>query len=138
MSLKQLFHYFIKNDSSLKQLKKKIILLENKLEKYQEMENLVKELQEQKKEELLQPPIVVERLNVERLIVDKVELNNNFGQLEIKELKGRLNIGATYGEGAIYEHLKKENSEKNEESSSAEKPLREKNVQAPKVNVRAR
>ncbi|MGV3464556.1 MAG: hypothetical protein ACO1OT_04605 [Heyndrickxia sp.] len=138
MSLKQLFHYFIKNDSSLKQLKKKINHLENKLEKYQEMENMVQELREQKKEETIQPPIVVERLNVERLIVDKVELNNNFGQLGIKELKGRLNIGATYGEGSFYEHLKKENKEKKEESSSAESVRREKNVQAPKVNVRAR
>jgi len=138
MSLKQLFHYFIKNDSSLKQLKKKIILLENKLEKFQEMENALQELHEQKKEEVIQPPIVVERLNVERLIVDKVELNNNFGQLGIKELKGRLNIGATYGEGMAYEHLKKENNDKKEESSSAEKSFREKNVQAPKVNVRSR
>ncbi len=138
MSLKQLFHYFIKNDSSLKQLKKKVIYLEKKLEKYQEMESAVQELHKQKKEEVLQPPIVVERLNVEKLIVDKVELNNNFGQLGIKELKGRLNIGATYGEGAVYEHLKKENKEKNEESSSAERSIRKKNVQAPKVNVRAR
>ncbi|PKR86842.1 hypothetical protein [Heyndrickxia camelliae] len=138
MSLKQLFHYFIKNDSSLKQLKKKVIYLEKKLEKYKEMESAVQELHKQKKEEVLQPPIVVERLNVEKLIVDKVELNNNFGQLGIKELKGRLNIGATYGEGAVYEHLKKENKEKNEESSSAERSIRKKNVQAPKVNVRAR
>lgn len=138
MSLKQLFHYFIKNDSSLKQLKKKIIHLESKVEKYQEMESLLKELQEQKKDDLLQPPIVIERLNVERLMVDKVELNNNFGQLGIKELKGRLNIGATYGEGALYEQLKKENNENKEDKSAAEESFREKNVQAPKVNVRAR
>ncbi|MBS4172280.1 hypothetical protein [Bacillus sp. FJAT-49736] len=139
MSLKRIFHFFIKNDSTLKQLKKKITLLEKKLEKFQEMEDLVKELKDQKKDDFLHPPIVVERLNVERIFVDKVELNNNFGQLGIKELKGRLNIGATYGEGSFYEHLQKEgNLENKQESSSAQESKDSTIVQAPRVNVRAR
>ena len=44
-------------------------------------------------------PVVVEYLNIERLDIEKVELNNNFGSLGIKDLGGMLNIGANYGIG---------------------------------------
>lgn len=50
-------------------------------------------------------PIVIEQLYVEKLLVDKVELNNNIGTLEISELSGMLNIGANYG-GGVPQHDK--------------------------------
>lgn len=55
---------------------------------------LSKILQEEKS---LQEKIVIEELNVDKIVVEKLEYHNNFGALGIKELKGRLNIGANYG-----------------------------------------
>ncbi|WP_134703149.1 hypothetical protein [Ammoniphilus sp. YIM 78166] len=40
--------------------------------------------------------IIVENLNIEKLIVDKVNYENNIGTIGIKELEGKLNIGANY------------------------------------------
>lgn len=45
------------------------------------------------------PPIMIEHINIETLRVDKYELSNNFANLGIKDLKGKLNIGANYGQG---------------------------------------
>ncbi|UAC49875.1 hypothetical protein K6959_08975 [Bacillus aquiflavi] len=38
----------------------------------------------------------VEHLYVEKVVIDKLEHSNNFGQLGIKELTGKLNIGSNY------------------------------------------
>lgn len=46
-------------------------------------------------------PVIVEQLYVDKLTVDKVELNNNIGSVGIKELSGVLNIGANYGGGFL-------------------------------------
>jgi hypothetical protein len=97
MSLKDLFLIFKKNDYE-KELKNKLISLELNIEE------LKKSLQTSQEKGLLEgevkskdPPIIIEKINIEKIILDKYELNNNFGQLGIKELKGKLNIGATYG-----------------------------------------
>lgn len=110
MSLIGIFNYFLKNDSTITQLKRKINELEKRLESQKAVQAESDSNTEPNKtaDDRIQPPIVIEKLNVERLVVDKVELNNNFGQLGIKELKGRLNIGATYGEGGILDYFKKE------------------------------
>lgn len=42
------------------------------------------------------PRIVVEQIRIDTVVVDKIEYNNNFGALGIKELSGQLNIGANY------------------------------------------
>lgn len=42
-------------------------------------------------------PVVVEKLCVERISVDRLEFTNNLGALGIRELSGNLNIGANYG-----------------------------------------
>ncbi|WP_151191818.1 hypothetical protein [Desulfotomaculum copahuensis] len=42
-------------------------------------------------------PVVVEKLCVERISVDRLEFTNNLGALGIRELSGSLNIGANYG-----------------------------------------
>jgi hypothetical protein len=42
------------------------------------------------------PPIVIEHVRIDKVTVEKIEHNNNFAALGIKELGGRLNIGANY------------------------------------------
>lgn len=46
------------------------------------------------------PSIKIEHLKVDKIIIEKVDYANNFGQLGIKELNGKLNIGTSY-EGDI-------------------------------------
>ncbi|MED1205744.1 hypothetical protein [Heyndrickxia acidicola] len=140
MSLKGVFNYFLKNDSTIKQLKRKISELEKIIEKNKSVQNDAIPNNEKPltPEGNIQPPIVVEKLNVERLVIDKVELNNNFGQLGIKELKGRLNIGATYGEGGIMDFLNKENKElKRNNTVNSGFKTEKKNVE-PKININSR
>lgn len=55
---------------------------------------------EQSRDQEQSSPIVIEQLYIEKLLVDKVDLNNNIGTLSISELSGMLNIGANYGGGA--------------------------------------
>lgn len=43
------------------------------------------------------PTYIIEQVNVENIVIEKVDYANNFGQLGIKELSGSLNIGTTYG-----------------------------------------
>ncbi|MEH7436999.1 hypothetical protein V7182_05845 [Neobacillus drentensis] len=97
MSLKDLFLIFNKSDYE-KDLKKKLTSLELNIE---ELKKSLQTLQQQSPHEetgkTKDPPIIIEKINIEKIILDKYELNNNFGQLGIKELKGKLNIGATYG-----------------------------------------
>ncbi|MGC4377466.1 hypothetical protein WD019_11075 [Fictibacillus sp. Mic-4] len=85
MLFKRVLNRLIKNDSNVKELNKKIQWLEMQLQEIKEIEK--------------PSPIVIEKLNVEKICIDKYELNNNFGALGIKELSGKLNIGANYGEG---------------------------------------
>ncbi|GAA0379321.1 hypothetical protein [Bacillus horti] len=57
--------------------------------------------------EQISPPIIVEKLHIEKISIDKFELSNNFGALGIKELQGKLNIGANYGEAnTTAKHIK--------------------------------
>ena len=46
------------------------------------------------------PSIKIENINVDKIIIEKLDYANNFGQLGIKELSGKLNIGTSY-EGDI-------------------------------------
>jgi hypothetical protein len=63
-----------------------------------ELRRKVGELERQLREwkEAAQAPIVVEQIRIDRVVVDKIEYQNNFGALGIKELQGKLNIGANY------------------------------------------
>lgn len=47
-----------------------------------------------------EPPIVIQHLTVEKLLVDKLQYELNFGALGIRELQGTLNIGSNFGVGA--------------------------------------
>lgn len=46
------------------------------------------------------PTIKIEHLQIEKVIVEKLDYANNFGQLGIKDLSGKLNIGTSF-EGDI-------------------------------------
>lgn len=65
----------------------------------------------------------VEHLQVEKIIIEKLDYSNNFGQLGIKELTGKLNIG-TNTEGDF--------------SNEIAKKLKEKLGTSAKVNFRAK
>ncbi|RDU38272.1 hypothetical protein DRW41_01500 [Neobacillus piezotolerans] len=63
-----------------------------------EKQRLKSDLAKEKTASAVQPPpVIYQEYKIEKVIVDKYELNNTIGQLGIKELGGQLNIGATYG-----------------------------------------
>jgi hypothetical protein len=135
MSIKNLFKSMWKNESEI-ELIKKINLLEmnlnnikNELKDVQEKTNLMNH------EHIKETPIIIERINIEKIILDKYELNNNFGQLGIKELKGKLNIGATYGS----EFTPKQDEEKEEEEEETGRAKIKKSTgNGPNVNIKAK
>lgn len=134
MSFKDLFFIFSKNDYE-KDLKKKLASLEMNIS---ELKKSLSGLEEQKEQTAAvkpkDPPIIIERINIEKIIVDKYELNNNFGQLGIKELKGKLNIGATYG-SEFTPKLEEEEKTKNRRNENIKKTSKE---QGPKVNIQTK
>lgn len=66
--------------------------------KVDELEIKIQNLsQRYNKENDQSPPIIIEQLYVEKIMLDKVEYNNNLDSLGIKDLSGMLNIGANYG-----------------------------------------
>ncbi|MGZ4159751.1 MAG: hypothetical protein ACXVNF_02975 [Neobacillus sp.] len=134
MSLKDLFLIFRKNDYE-KDLTKKLSSLESNIE---ELKKSLLAFQEQKQQQMAvktnDPPIIIEKINIEKIILDKYELNNNFGQLGIKELKGKLNIGATYGSDFTPEM----NAEENKEIRRKEKSKSPSPEMSPKVNIHAK
>jgi len=83
------------------------------------------------------PPI-----HIDKFFLDKYEQNNNIGQVGIKELGGTLNIGATYGSGAIpkdfTDQIQKDMEElknaKSDISSGTAKPGQEDTKGSPSVS----
>ncbi|MED4227631.1 hypothetical protein [Neobacillus cucumis] len=133
MSFKDLFLIFKKNDYE-KELKNKLISLEMNIEELKKslqtsQQNWLKESEVKTKD----PPIIIEKINIEKIILDKYELNNNFGQLGIKELKGKLNIGATYGSEFIPNIDQEEKKDLNYNACKNKEPN-----QKPKVNIKAK
>jgi hypothetical protein len=134
MSLKDLFLIFSKDDYE-KELKKKISTLEMNIEDLKKLVSLIqKEEKDQTAEKQKEPPIVIEKIHIHKIVLDKYELNNNFGQLGIKELKGKLNIGATYGS----EFIPKPNEEENKRSNTKKKMEKDQHSDGPKVNLYAK
>lgn len=81
--------------------------LERRVSKLEEkLREIEKSCQQQRNQ--IDPPVVIEHVNVEKIMFDKVELNNNFGSLGIKALSGVLNIGANYGAGTLPSGEKKQ------------------------------
>jgi hypothetical protein len=139
MSLKDLFFIFSKNDYE-KDFKKKLASLEVKIEELKETLSAYQQQNSQEKHDnqikSKEPPIIIEKINIEKIILDKYELNNNFGQLGIKELKGKLNIGATYG-SEYTPHLDKEDegSKEEEGSKQTERSKGPSTENGPRVNI---
>jgi hypothetical protein len=136
MALKDFFLVFSKNDDG-NVIKKKLASLERSME---EIKKSLAEMQEKNYHENAdnqkEPPIMIEKINIEKIILDKYELNNNFGQLGIKELKGRLNIGATYGSEFT---PKINNEEKKEDKREDTIKNKEKDQQkGPKINIQTK
>ncbi|MFD2671231.1 hypothetical protein [Marinicrinis sediminis] len=77
--------------------------------------------------------VQVDYIHVERLVIDQPQFNHHFGQLGIKELSGKLNIGATsYGNlDAWLQDDKKEKKPKNPEKGPRK-------AQGPDVHIRAK
>jgi hypothetical protein len=69
------------------------------------------------------PTINIEHLQVDQIIIEHLDYANNFGQLGIKDLSGKLNIGTSY-EGDI--------------SKQIDEKLAEKLGKMAKVNLRAK
>ncbi|NHC17922.1 hypothetical protein G6554_06510 [Bacillus sp. MM2020_4] len=57
------------------------------------------------------PTIQIEHLQVDKIVIEHLDYANNFGQLGIKELSGKLNIGSTY-EGDISDIINEKVKEK--------------------------
>lgn len=134
MSLKDSFLIFNKNDYE-KDLKKKLSSLESNIEELKKSLLLFQEQKQPQAEvKANDPPIIIEKINIEKIIFDKYELNNNFGQLGIKELKGKLNIGATYGS----EFTPKIDDEEKEEIRKKDWSKPSSTEKGPKVNINAK
>jgi hypothetical protein len=105
------------------ELEKRISDLENVVKKNKE--DLLRELtlHDTKKSTEAQPVIKIEHLTVDRIMIEKLDYANNFGQLGIKELSGKLNIGSSY-EGDF--------------SKLVEEKINEKMGSQTKINLRAK
>ncbi|MFK9092969.1 hypothetical protein [Bacillus salipaludis] len=57
------------------------------------------------------PTIQIEHLQVDKIVIEHLDYANNFGQLGIKELSGKLNIGSTY-EGDFSDKINEKVKEK--------------------------
>jgi len=131
--MKKLFQWFAKNDTK----KNEVQTLSNRIQK---LEHQIKLLQEQDAEHV--SPIQVENLHVHTIHVDKFEFNNNFGALGIKDLSGKLNIGANYGVNRpemMQEEADDSSMAKSEKSHEHNKQNDSKtNQQGPKYNIKPR
>jgi hypothetical protein len=133
MSLRDLFLIFKKNDYE-KELKNKLISLEMNIEELKKsLQTSQQECLKESEAKTKDPPIIIEKINIEKIILDKYELNNNFGQLGIKELKGKLNIGATYGSEFTPNIDQEAKKDLNHDTSKNKEPN-----QKPKVNIKAK
>ncbi len=137
MALNHFFLLFRKNEYE-KELRKKLSSLERNIA---ELEKALYALQDQNHPEepskTTEPPIIIEKINIEKIILDKYELNNNFGQLGIKELRGKLNIGATYG-GEFAPKLEDEESDLEINKEKGSDDPEPKKGRGPKINIKAK
>lgn len=102
----------------LKELEKKLSQLEKTFQEIQESKVPEKPITSEKPEKDTPATIHIEHLQVDKIIVEKLDYANNFGQLGIKDLSGKLNIGTNY------------------EGDFAKKMVEEKLSKNPKINIR--
>ncbi|WP_462411899.1 hypothetical protein [Neobacillus sp. Marseille-QA0830] len=88
------FRFFTRNNvlgTKMAELEKKLAVLETKVNTLKK-----EEAQPPVKDPDPIPSIHVNNLTVEKIIIEHLDYANNFGQLGIKELTGKLNIGSSY------------------------------------------
>ncbi|SCW79135.1 hypothetical protein SAMN04487970_104822 [Paenibacillus tianmuensis] len=68
-------------------------------QRLRQLEERLNQLMEKLEDQQTQPAIVIQSLSIEKVVVEHIDLNNNLGQLGIRELSGKLNIGAAYTYG---------------------------------------
>lgn len=117
--------FFSRYFTSTKTFTEKISELEKKISHLEFQINMVKEtvretVKESDKKEFKnsgeppkekQPSIKIEHLQVDKIIIQKIDYANNFGQLGIRDLSGKLNIGTSY-EGNISKQVEEKIEEK--------------------------
>ncbi|MGG3564568.1 hypothetical protein ABES03_23525 [Neobacillus rhizosphaerae] len=109
-------------------MEKKISFLEASIKEFHPMAEPEDNIQPTDPKERESPPnILIEQLKIDQIVIHHVDYANNFGQLGIKELSGRLNIGTNY-EGEISDKISEKVNEK----------LDEKLGRTAKVNLRAK
>ncbi|MDR4948263.1 hypothetical protein [Neobacillus cucumis] len=102
--------FFFRLFTSNKTFTKKISELEKKISSLESTINDVKtevksiHVPVAAKEHDDSPAIQINHLQVDQIVIEHLDYANNFGQLGIKELSGRLNIGSSY-EGDISEKV---------------------------------
>ncbi|MGJ7909545.1 hypothetical protein [Neobacillus sp. LXY-1] len=123
--------FFIRFFTTNKTYSQKFTVLEQKIA---ELESSLKEVKSKrdpplnpKKETESIPVIHVTHLTVENINIEKLDYANNFGQLGIKELTGKLNIGTSY-EGEFSKEI----------SDKVNQYVDEKLGKKTKVNMRAK
>lgn len=72
-------------------------------------------------------PVIYQEIKVEKLFVDKFEQVTNLGNLGIRELSGHLNIGTSFGNGAIPKELVTEWIEKVDKLKEEQKQKKDSN-----------
>ncbi|WP_128894790.1 hypothetical protein [Longirhabdus pacifica] len=93
---------------------------------------------------VIQPPVKVENIHVDHISLDKLEFNNNFKQLEVNELTGKLNIGANYSDLKTTSendcHDDHKSNQKDELQVTKENTQKTKgnHTSQPEVNIRAK
>ncbi|GMB08158.1 hypothetical protein [Thermolongibacillus altinsuensis] len=107
-------------EERLSRLEMNLSKLEKQMKTYKfQLNELRKETghmkQQKTKEKSVSQPVIFQEINIDKILLDKYELNNNIAQLGINELSGSLNIGATYEKGIIPSELAEEWKEKMEE-----------------------
>ncbi|MEH7437056.1 hypothetical protein V7182_06130 [Neobacillus drentensis] len=109
-------------------MEKKLSFLEASINEFQHMAEPESNSQPTNSKERESPPtILIEQLKVDQIVIHHVDYANNFGQLGIKELSGRLNIGTNY-EGELSDKISEKVNEK----------LNDKLGSIAKVNLRAK
>lgn len=112
--MRLLFRFFNINkllSNKIMELEKKISILEAKINIVQHNAEKENYHHTNSKEKESPPTILIEQLKVEQIVIHHIDYANNFGQLGIKELTGKLNIGTNY-EGEFSDKINAKVNEK--------------------------
>jgi len=102
-----LFRLFTSNKTFSKKisdLEKKISLLESSLSEVKTKAEAKTVTIPSENSNNSSPTVHIDHLQVDKIIIERLDYANNFGQLGIRELSGKLNIGSTY-EGDFSEQI---------------------------------